>query len=443
MSVSLSHDRPYKAIGRPSVLLRFLEIAWVGAVMTARSGPGLIAAQLTGNKAAFYRRLGMLICRAALRLGPVTVKLAQMASYRSDLIPEEVLAPLRALQDDVRYDERLNPRQLLYAASEAPPNHHFHAVDEAPLAAGSIAVILRAVVKAPPAPVAIKVVRPGTETAINRDISALRLLAGLAGRAATLRGIPVGETFEQIAEVVVRQSDMRAEGRNLERLRDILEPVAGIMVPRVRTDLTRKNLLVMELFVGWRKIDDPSIPAEQFRKAAHSLLHALFRMVFTHGFVHCDLHPGNILVSPEGLVALIDVGLVAELDDVERRRFKNFFFAFAQGDSQGCARIILEIASGRPEGLDERAFRDDVRRLIKTHHGKSAGEFLITEFVFQIFSLQRRYRLYGTPGFVNAIWALAMFEGLVRRRYPDLDFQGEARAYLTSELIETARVATA
>ena len=114
----------------------------------------------------------------------------------------------------------------------------------------------------------------------------------------------------------------------------------------------------------------------------------------------------------------------------------------AQGDSQACARIILEIASGRPEGLDERAYRDDVRRLIKTHHGKSAGQFLIAEFVFQLFSLQQRYRVHGTPGLVNAIWALATFEGLVRRRYPDLDFQGEARACLTSELVEAARVAT-
>lgn len=442
MSVSLSHDRPYKAIGRPGVFLRLLEIAWVGAVMTLGSSPGLIAAKLTGDKAAFYGRLGLLIRRVALRLGPVTVKLAQMASYRRDLIPEEVLAPLSTLQDDVHYDEKLNPRQLLRAALAAPPDHHFHAVDETPLATGSIAVVFRAAAKTPPAPVAIKVVRPGTETAINRDISALRLLAGLAGRMATLRGIPVVETFEQIAAVVVRQSDMRVEGRNNDRLSAILEPVAGVVVPRIRTDLTRKNLLVMELFDGWKKIDDPSIPAEQFRKAADSLLHALFRMVFTHGFIHCDLHPGNVLVSPEGRVALIDAGLVAELDEFERRRFRNFFFAFAQGDSQACARIILEIASGRPEDLDERAYRDDIRALIKTHHGKSAGEFLIAGFVFQIFSLQQRYRLYGTPGFVNAIWALAMFEGLVRRRYPDLDFQGEARIYLTSEMIETARAAT-
>ncbi len=442
MSVSLSHDRPYKAIGRPSVLLRILEIAWVGAVMRVRSGPGLSAAQPTGNEAAFYRRLGILICRAALRLGPVTVTLAEMASYRRDVLPKEVPAPLSASQDDVRYDERPNPRQLLCAALEASPDRHCHAVDEAPLATGSIAAVLRAPAKSPRASVAIIVVRPGTETAINRDIAASRLLAGLAGRTATQRGIPVGETFEQIAEVVVRQSDMRAEGRNNDRLRAILEPVTGVMVPRVRTDLTRKNPLVMELFDGWTKIDDPSIPAEQFRKAADSLLHALFRMVLAHGFIHCDRHTGNVLVSPEGLVALIDAGLVAELDDFERRRFKNIIFAFAQRDSQVCARIILEIASGWPEDLDERAYRDHVRRLIKTIHGKSAGEFPIAGFVFQIFSLQQRYRLYGTPGFVTAIWVLAMFEGLDRWRYPDLDFQGEARTYLTSELIETARAAT-
>jgi ubiquinone biosynthesis protein len=424
------------------VFLRLFEIAGAAGVLTALALPALMGAWLTGDREALQATLGRLVGRIAIRLGPVTVKLAQMASYRSDLVPEPMLAPLRRLQDDVRYARNPDPRRLLAAALGDAPENAFGAIDSEPIAAGSIAIVLHALgAAAPTAPVAVKLVRPGTAQAIDRDIQALRFLVGMAGRTAPLRGIPVGQTFEQIAEIVVRQSDMRIEGRNNQRLKRILEPVPGVLVPRIWPELTRRDLLVMDLFVGWRKIDDPSIPTEQFRKATDSLLAALFRMIFTHGFIHCDFHPGNILVSPDGLAVLLDGGLVAELDEFERRRFKNFFFAFAQGDARSCGRIMIEIADIRPDGLDERAFHDDVRRLIKTYHGRSAGEFLIAEFVFQIFSLQRRYRLYGTPGFVSAIWALAMFEGLVRRRYPDLDFQGRARTYLTSDLADLVQAA--
>jgi ubiquinone biosynthesis protein len=162
-------------------------------------------------------------------------------------------------------------------------------------------------------------------------------------------------------------------------------------------------------------------------------------MIFVHGVVHCDMHPGNVLWRADGAVALIDAGLIASLSETDRCCFRDFFRGLACNDPEDCANAILRSALLVPQSLDQAAFHRDVGTLVRTYHGRPAGKFLIAEFVFRVFELQRRHRLSGAPGFVSAIWALAMFEGLVRARYPNLDFQAAAHPFLVADLVSRSR----
>src|SRR5262245_38024005 len=103
--------------------------------------------------------------------------------------------------------------------------------------------------------------------------------------------------------------------------------------------------------------------------------------------------------------------------------FRDLFLALASNNSPGCAAAIVRSALSVPDDFDWTAFQRDVDALMEAYHGRTAGNFLVAEFVYQILRLQKQHKLFGAPGFAAAIWALVMFEGLVRVRFPDLDFQ--------------------
>jgi ubiquinone biosynthesis protein len=208
------------------------------------------------------------------------------------------------------------------------------------------------------------------------------------------------------------------------------------VIPRPFLDLTTRDVLVMELIRDTTRLTQAPISDRAFRRAVHDLLNLLYTMIFVEGVVHCDMHPGNLLWSPDGSVALIDAGLIAVLMDQDRTCFRKFFLGLVINAPEDCASAILEAALRVPDELDHTRFRQDVEVIIQDHHSRTAGTFLIAEFVSRVFELLRQHSLAGTPGFVAAIWALAMFEGLVRERYPKLDFQAAAQPFLMAELVE-------
>jgi ubiquinone biosynthesis protein len=214
-------------------------------------------------------------------------------------------------------------------------------------------------------------------------------------------------------------------------------------MPKPQVALTTADVLVMDFVQDAVQLMQATIPDKAFRRATHDLLELLYSMIFVRGIVHCDMHPGNVLRQAEGAVALIDAGPIANLNDEDRSCFRDFFLSLACNDADACVSAILRSALHIPDSLDRAAFQRDVGILIHTYHGRSAGSFLVAEFVFRVFALQRRHRLPGAPGFVSAIWALVMFEGLARARYPDLDFQAAAQPFLAADLVSRSRRAGA
>lgn len=380
--------------------------------------------------------VGTALAKAAEGLGPVFVKFAQIASYRCDVFPQAILTPLSRLQEGVASPRIQDVRKVIEEAFGRRVSEIFLRFDERPIACGSIASVHVAQLLNGEV-VAVKVIRPGVQDAIQRDIMCLRLMVKWIARTKYAEGLPLEAAFEQISQLITAQTDMVEELANLRDFSRMLAQCRNVKVPAPGSGFSpMRNVLLMEYIDDSQTIAEPSISEEVLKTASVHLLRQLYRMIFSEGLVHCDLHPGNVHLRANGTICLFDAGLVSRLSREDRECFKDFFVALATGDANAAAAAIVRSASTVPTDLDQRQLLSEVRNLVNRNTGLPVGQFLVVRFVHEVLELQRRNRLYGSPGFISAIWALAMFEGLIRHRLPDLDFQEEARPYILGTLIQ-------
>ncbi len=380
---------------------------------------------------ALGRRLA-LFCE---RCGPAATKLAQLAASRGDLLPRALIEPLARVQDRVRPPSRRAVRRALVRAYGRPTAWPFALVSWRPIASGSIAVVLEA--RLPDGTgLAIKLVRAGVKRQVEADLICLSWLLRRLERRPRFRAVPLTLAFSHLAPLIARQSDMFEEAKAHPRL---LPSLAEVTMPALRAELIRRGALAMELRPGLYRLNDPQVPQQLYEAGCRTLLHALYRMIFVHGFVHCDLHPGNVAIDRDGVVILYDYGLVTELSDRDRSILAGLFAAIVNRDPVRLVHEILRSAFLAPHALDRNALAADADRLLRRWAGKPVGEFLVASFALELFDLQHRHRIRSSPSFAAAIWALATFEGLVRERYPELDFQQEARPFVVSHLLTLLR----
>jgi ubiquinone biosynthesis protein len=406
--------------------------------LTAAAGlaPYIVFLHLRRRHDRLQRVLAWAVVRLAEFAGPVGIKLAQIASARGDLLPPIFVDALGQVQDQVRPPSTRAIRRALGQAYGASLTSTFPRLDLVPVASGSIAVVLRAYTRDGDH-VALKIVRPGVSRRLAGELRWLRRIVTLIGRRPRFQYLPLVQTFDIFAGLVVRQVDMKAEAEAALRVAEMLGN--DVIVPRPRLDLTHPGVLVMTYHAPRYKISDAWLPAEEYRLACRTLLRAVYRMTLIHGYVHGDLHPGNVGIADDGRIILYDFGLIAALSPHDRVLFRDFFLAVACNDGATVARCILVSARRQMPAHGVAPFRRDVDLVLRRRSGQRAGEFLVAGFVRELFALQHRHGLDGTPGFAAAIWALGMFEGLVRERYPDLDFQREVRPFVTSAILERVR----
>jgi ubiquinone biosynthesis protein len=409
----------------------FLLALWMGLTLA----PAAVRCGWRRDAAVWRAAVGAALARLCERGGPALTKMAQLAAARGDLLPSVLLAPLARVQDRARPPSRRALWRALRDAYGPPAAWPFAIASWEPIGAGSIAAVLEARLPGGEG-LALKVVRPGVARRIEADLVWLAWLLRLAGRLPRLRAVPLMLAFDQLAPRVARQSDMFGEALSHARLTP--STGTGLVLPAVRPELTRRGVLAMTLVRAPHRLTDPAVLRPTYERGCRILLAALYRMIFVTGFVHCDLHPGNVGCDGTNVI-LYDYGLTAELGAADRIVLAGLFTALVNRDPVRACKEILASACSVPPDLDRPVLTADAERLLDRWAGKRAGAFLVAMLVMDLFKLQRRHGLVSAPGFAAAIWALATFEGLVRQRYPELDFQGEAKPFLISSLLGALR----
>lgn len=417
-----------------SIAARLLVVVWQLALGAGKLGLRLALHSLLGTRQPRTTNVGRTLVEVFEALGPTYLKLGQLLSTRPDLLSEPLLRQLETLRDRVSpapFDSipaRFR-NELGITIEEA-----FAEFDPSPIASASIAMVYRARLKDGRV-VAVKVRRPGITKRIEIDLALLRLGTSLLQRIPALRLVPLRPAIDEFGRSLQRQVDFRLEAAAHRRMRAALACEPDIFMPELVEELCSASILTMDFI--------PELPSNSgndhapTQAALLTSLRALYRMIFVEGFIHCDMHRGNLHFLSNGQVVLIDFGFMAELEHTHRLKFAEFFYAMTTNDGRRCAQVILDTASSSPAALVYQAFEAEVIDLISRVSGATAQQYQVGKFVFSLFDLQRRYGLYGTPAFTMAIMSLLVFEGIAKKSYPDLDFQREARVFIMRALINS------
>jgi predicted unusual protein kinase regulating ubiquinone biosynthesis (AarF/ABC1/UbiB family) len=305
---------------------------------------------------AIHRALAVAAREACVELRGGILKLGQLASCRPDLLPAPWIEELSRLQDQVP----ALPFEAIAAVIEhelgAPLAERFAAVEPEALAAASLAQV-HAARALDGADVVIKVQVPGIAEVIESDIAALRVLVRLAGD--VVAGIDLSPVVSELGAALARELDYRQEAATLRRFAEAAARVGDpVVTPAPVEALTTGRVLVMERIAGERLTTALERAAAAGDLAARdqvcaALVSSVARQVFAHGLVHGDPHPGNLLVTPDGALALLDFGCVLELTAAERAAWARLFAALIGRDQARAAAELAAIGfvADRPEEL--------------------------------------------------------------------------------------------
>jgi len=405
----------------PATALRAVR---VGGILLGHGlvfGPVALGARLLRRRwAGGGERLSALL----VALGPSYIKIGQLLSTRRDLLPERVCTALGRLGDSTPPPPRAALQEAVrsaYRGREWP----YAEFDWTPVAAGSIATVHRARTR-DGRQVAVKVRRPGIERIMRQDFRLTSLAVGAVAWLPQLRSMPVGVMHAQVGGAILHQLDLQAEGAALEQLRANLAEFDWIRIPAALPELSCDDVLVMEYLDGLVRLAPQALSKDARDIAARQVMSVVYEMLFVDGLVHCDLHPGNLYINPDGSLVILDAGFVIQLPDKVRASFADFFINLAMGNGPLCAHIMIESAASIAPGCDLDGFRADLTALVKEAAGARSGEFNLAKFAGRLFLLQRTYGLFPVPEFAFPLLSLLVVEGIVQGLNPELDFQAEA-----------------
>jgi predicted unusual protein kinase regulating ubiquinone biosynthesis (AarF/ABC1/UbiB family) len=374
MAISIGHLKRYKDIAR-LLAKHGRAIRDLPVELVADSGP----AELSATPAAEE------LARDLEALGPTFVKLGQVLATRADLLPVPYLTALARLQDDVEpfpfaEVEAIVERELGVRISKA-----FSSFEETPLAAASLGQVHRAALR-DGRQVVVKVQRPGVQETIAEDLAALGEVAGLldahtaVGRRYQFRGL-----VEEFEKSLARELDYRLEAKNLVELAGILEGFERIVVPQPIEDFTRATVLTMD-YVRGRKITKigPLARLEMDGAAlADELFRAYLHQVLVAGFFHADPHPGNVFLSDDGRLALLDLGMVGRVSPALQERLLRLLLAVSEGRGEEAAEIAAAIGEKLPD-YDEAVFMRAVSALVAENRSAELQQIAVGKLMLDV-----------------------------------------------------------
>ncbi len=422
-------------IGRSRLILRAVTIGLLGAQQLLRWALGWVLLLVTlAGKARRQEWLGQVIADLLRSLGATFVKVGQILSTRPDLVPRHIRRALEKLQDDVGPFPFAAVARILEEDLGRPPAEAFAELVPVPIASASVSQVHKARLHDGRI-VAIKVRRPDVVELCTFDLAVMRFAARTIARLPTLAPLEPEAVVMEFGRAIAAQLDFRVEAANNLRFRENFRDHPDVVFPEVIGELSTERILCMSFIEGTKILAVDRTYADP-KRVARIGLETLLKMIFEDGFVHADLHPGNIFITPEHKIALLDVGLVGLLDPPHRRSFARFFAAWAQRDGDTMARLMYAMSSADP--TDETAFerfRASIIEFVGRYWGQRLGEVQVGKVLFDMLGILRRHRLRMNPAFTVVNIAIAVTEGIGKQLDPELDLMAVALPYFIAHPI--------
>ena len=306
-------------------------------------------------------------------LGPTYIKLGQLLSTRFDLLPAAYTSALARLQDDAEPISFDVVREIVETELGGQIRHLFAEFDEEPLAAASLGQVHRATLPSG-REVVVKVQRPDARELARDDMETLTRLAGLADKHTDAgRRYGFEQLLTQFRRSLAGELDYRREARNLIRFGDLTKRYDLLVVPQPALEHSSSRVLTMDRIEG-RKVTDVG-PLGLLDIDARPMVDQLFRcylkLMLDHGVLHADPHPGNLLVTDDGRLALLDLGMVSSISPRLQDRVVKLLLAIGDGDGEEAALVLAGM--GHPlEEYDAAAFRAEVSHLVSEAAGSGS-----------------------------------------------------------------------
>jgi ubiquinone biosynthesis protein len=361
-------------------------------------------------------------------LGPTFIKLGQLLSTRADLLPQPYLDALARLQDDVEPFPYADVEQIVQDELGVRLSKAFVVFDREPIAGASLGQVHRAVLRGR-RDVAVKVQRPGIRECVLKDLSALEEIAVVFDRfGGASRKVDAQRLLQEFRRSLMSELDYREEARNLVTLAQQLRDFEHIIVPLPVDDYTTARVLTMDYTPG-TKITAVS-PVERTEVDGAALASELFRaylqQILVDGTFHADPHPGNVLLTDDHRLALVDLGMVGRLSwGVQERLFK---LMLAIADGRGDEAADVAIALSEPcDDFDEVQMRRAVAGLVGRYHGASLTELNVGRVMLEMARTGAQYGLKMSPELALLGKTLLNLDEIGRVLDPDLDVSASMR----------------
>ena len=370
-------------------------------------------------------------------LGPTFVKFGQLLSTRPDIVPPDIIAELRGLQDDVKPFPFSEVERVIREEFGQPINRLFLEFDEQPLAAASIGQVHRAVLPNGRV-VAVKVQRPNAPRQIESDIVLLEQAARLVReRVRALDFIDTREIVDEFARSIRQELDYRQEARNADAFHHNFAGHPHVAVPRTYWSYTRERVLTLEYLEGQQlaDLDLETWSIDERKRLAYVIADAWLTMIFRHGFFHADPHPANILVLSPERIGLVDFGLSGKLTDRDLTKLTRLFIDAAHENVEALPKRLADLGVRYPKEKEEQ-FVSELHSVYSRYFGSSLSEIDPLQVIREAFGLIYEMNLRLPTRFVLLDKAIATVGSVGVDLYPEFNVFEVARPYARSLMIE-------
>jgi ubiquinone biosynthesis protein len=363
-------------------------------------------------------------------LGPTFVKFGQILSMRPDMLPLPMIRELTKLQDAVGPIPFEDVKAVLEQEFDTSLECLFQSFDPEPVAAASLSQVHKAIHPGAKRVVAVKVRRPGIVKTVETDLNILETLARQAhNNIDTLRLYDLPAIVETCRRTLLKEIDFSREARYIQIAKSKIELASDILIPEVFTEYVTPRVLVTAFVRGTKITSDMDLPETDRKILAAQGLRSAVLQILDHGFYHADPHPGNMVITSDNRLCLMDWGMVGRLTPDEKNDLLFLIRAAVDKDSKKVTQMLLNIATAQ-KSVNIQQLEKDIMDIMDVYMSLPLKDIQMGQLLEDLVQVLKSHDLRLPPDMSIVVKALITMEGTARILYPNLDVISEAEPHV-------------